>query len=157
MSIISFIFDKKKVHQAVFLLPLLTLYLTNQPKWLFFIALIILAIMEVYKIDLENKINILINNRVKQISKKKPLFRDWRDQIKDVKNEFNYIYALPFFVFMSIIFILEFIYSTYISYFYSWFLFVFHIFLIAYLSFLELVINNNFRLLAKNKNKFKKK
>ncbi len=149
-KILEFIFDKKKVHQILFFLPLVTFYLTNQSRWLLFGNLILLAIMEVYKIDLENKVKIMISNRVKQVSKNKPLFRNWKDQIKDAGEEFNYIYAWWFFGLIGIIFIIIFIYSTYLSYLYSWILFGIHLFLIAYFLFLELILNYNFKLLAKN-------
>ncbi len=153
-KILEFIFDKKKIHQITFILPLVVFYLTNQPKWLFLISLIILAVMEVYKIDLENKINLIIQGRIKQISKKKPLLRNWRDQMKDACKEFNYIYSWPLFGLVSLVFIAEFIYSTCLSYNYSFILFGVHIFLIIYFIFLERIVHHNFEIIiAKKENK----
>ncbi|MFA5953337.1 MAG: hypothetical protein WC812_01970 [Candidatus Pacearchaeota archaeon] len=155
MKIIDFFTDKKKIHQALFILPLITFYLTKSPMWLFFAGLAILAIMEVYKTDLEGKIKVMMKNRLKQKDKNKPLLRNWKDQINDAGKEFDYIYSWKFFAVISIIFIVEFIYSTVISYNYSKILFGVHIFMIIYFIFLDLMINHNFNLLSKSKRKKK--
>jgi len=155
MGIIDFLTDKRKIHQALFILPLLTFYLNKSPIWLFVLGLIILAIMEVYKIDLEGKIPIMVKNRVKQVSKNKPLLRNWKDQINDAGKEFSYIYHWKLFGLISLIFIAEFIYSTIIAYTYSKLLFGIHLFMIAYFIFLELILSYNFELLSKNKIKRK--
>lgn len=155
MGIIEFLTDSKKLHQALFLLPLLTFYLTKSSMWFFFGALIILAIMEGYKADLDGKIKVMIKNRINQKSKNKPLLRDFNDQMKDIKKEFNYIFALNFFIVISIIFIVEFIYSTVISFSYSKILFGIHLFLIVYFLILDLMIDNNFKLLAKRKGRLR--
>jgi len=123
--------------------------------WLFFGGLVILAIMEVYKTDLEGKIKIMIYNRLRQKTKNKPLLRNWKDQVNDAGKEFDYIYSWKFFAVISIVFIAEFIYSTIISYNYSKILFGVHIFMIIYFIFLDLMINHNFNLLSKNRNKKK--
>lgn len=157
MGFISFITDKKKVHQALFILPLLTFYLTKGSSWLFFIGLVILAMMEVYKIDLENKIPLIIKSRVNTISKGKPLLRNWRDQLKDAGKEFSYIYNWKFFGLVSLIFIVEFVYSAIISLNYSYILFGVHLFLAVYFILLELMINHNVNLLAKKPGRGKRK
>ena len=155
MKVIDFLTDKRKVHQALFILPIITFYLTESPMWLFFGGLIILAIMEVYKTDLEGKIKIMITNRIKQKVKNKPLLRNWKDQINDAGKEFNYIYSWKFFAVLSIIFIGEFIYSTIISYSYSKILFGIHLFMVVYFIFLILMIDHNFSLLSKTKGRRK--
>lgn len=155
MKIINFLTDKRNIHQIVFILPLLTFYLTNKSAWIFFGGLIILAIMEVYKTDLEGKIQIMIKNRINQKSKNKPLLRNWKNQINDAGKEFNYIYSWKFFGVLGIIFVAEFVYSTIISYNYSKILFGVHLFMIVYFIFLNLMIDNNFKLLAKKKIKRK--
>lgn len=156
-SIYSFVSDKKKIHQALFILPLLTFYLTKQPEWLFFSGLIILAIMEVYKSDLEGKIQIFIQKRVQEVSKNKPLLRNYKEQLKDAGKEFNYIFAWWFFAIVSVLFIAEFFYSAYVSFGFSKILFGIHLFLIVYFIFLDLIIAKNIKLLAENKTKKTKK
>jgi len=154
-DLLEFIFDKNKIHQVLFILPLVIFYLTNQQSWLLLASVIILASMEIYKMDFENKVKIIITNRIKQKSKNKPLIRGWKDQIKDLKKEFNYIWSLPLLIIISIIFFIEFIYSTYLSYNYNKILFIIHIFLIFYFLFLDAIVNHNLNLLAKNKRKKK--
>ena len=149
----DFISDKNKIHQLLFILPTFTFYVTHQADWLFFLALIILAIMEVYRRDIENKVPIFMNNRLKQMQKNKPLLRNWKDQLKDAGKEFNYIYAWPIFGLVSLIFIVEFVYSAYISFSYSKILFGVHLFLAAFMIFLDLIIAHNFELLSKKKRK----
>jgi len=155
-NVLGFLTDKKKIHQVLFLIPILTFYLTNPSIWFFIASLVLLAIMEVYKTDLEGKIRIIINNRVKQKARNKPLLRKWKDQINDAGKEFDYIYSWKFFGVISLVFIMEFIYSTIISYDYSKILFGVHLFMIVYILFLNLIINYNFKLLASKKlNKMK--
>lgn len=156
-DILEFISDKKKIHQIIFILPLVIFYLTNQPDWLLLVAVIILASMEVYKSDLEIKIKKIIIGRVNQKSKNKPFFRNWKDQLKDASKEFNYIYLWPLFGVISLVFIFEFAYSTYLSYDCNKILFGIHIFLIVYILFLQAIINHNFNLSFKNKPNKKKK
>jgi len=153
VKILEFIFDEKKIHQVIFLLPIVSFYLTNRANWLLLTAVIILGIMEVYKTDLENKVPLFIAGRIKQKKKNKPLFRNWKDQLKDAGQEFKYIYNLRLFGIVSLIFIAEFIYSTILSYSYNKILFGVHIFLIVYILFLESVINYNFELLSKRRKK----
>ena len=155
-DLINFVFNKRNIHQIFFILPIVIFYLTNQSDWILLISIIVLAITEIYQIDLNNKVNLIIKQRVNQISKNKPFIRNWKDQLKDAKKEFFYLPAWPIFGLVTLIFFAEFVYSTYLSYFYSKTLFGIHIFLIVYMSFLDVIIGHNFKILAKNKN-FKKK
>jgi uncharacterized Tic20 family protein len=113
--------------------------------------------MEVYKLDLEGKINLIINNRIKQKFKNKRVLKNWKHQINDAGKEFNYIYSWKFFGILGLIFIVEFIYSTVISYNYSKFLFGVHLFIFIYFVFLILILDNNFKLIARKKKNGRKR
>lgn len=148
---IDFLKDPTNLNLLILILPPLTFYLNGLTGWFIF-SIMISAILFVYRLDLLNKQKDIINNRIKSLRKKKIPVKKFKGQIKKAHLEFkDYLLSWPFFGLVSIMFIVQFFYSTKISYKYSILLFGIHLGLIAFIIILNLVLHKNFKRLARRR------
>ncbi len=156
-EIIAFFKNYENLHFLWLILPPLTFYINNK-NILFIISLILAMILFVYRLDLKNKTNLIIQGRIKTKRKNRPLFGHWKNVINDARIEFSrYMFGWWFFGIVNSIFIGLYIYSTIISFRYSLILFGAHLAIATFVIFLSLVINHNIRFNMKKKSKRNKK
>ncbi|GEM_PF-3787652 len=155
-EIIDFIKNPENLNLLWLILPTLTFYLTKKDVF-FVISLIVLAIILVYKLDLINKKDQIIQGRIKSKKQRVIPIKKWKLTIKRANQEFKYMYNWVFFGIVNTIFVFLFVYSTIISFRYSIILFGIHLALGTFIIILYAIINFNLnKSLKKGKNENKR-